>query len=59
MSSEPLDKYVPAKRAYTLSGYCEHCDNAQPKPVRNDDLRGVVCKDCDGVLDEMARCDKE
>lgn len=39
------DPYGPA--------ICEHCDGERSHMVRQDDLRGWVCKYCDSSLDEM------
>lgn len=40
-------------RAWPCSCGCEHCDSERGDYVRNDDLRGLVCPDCDSSLDEM------
>jgi hypothetical protein len=33
--------------------FCEHCDGEHSPLVRRDNLRGWVCKSCDGSLDAM------
>lgn len=51
-----LDEYVSeAKRVYNLKRDCEHChsEDAPSQLVRDEYLRGNVCKNCDEALDEM------
>jgi hypothetical protein len=31
---------------------CEHCDGSNSSFVRNDPLRGLVCPQCDKILDQ-------